>query len=63
MFSQSATRRAAAVLAVALIAGATAFGAGTAAYPQVALTDAIVKQFVASYPAVKSRRRQDRQEV
>ena len=54
MFNRSATRLAAAALAVALVASAAAFGAGTAAYPQVALTDTIIKQFVASYPAVKA---------
>jgi hypothetical protein len=55
MFNRSAARlAAAAVLAVALIASTIAFGAGKAGYPQVALTDAIVKQFIASYPAVRA---------
>ena len=54
MFNRNSTRLAAAVLAIALAASATAFGAGTTAYPQVALTDAAVKQFVASYPSVKA---------
>jgi hypothetical protein len=54
MFNRNSMRLAAAVLAIALAAGATAFGAGTTAYPQVALTDAIVKEFVASYPVVKA---------
>ena len=54
MFNRSGALLAAAVLAVATIEGTTAFGAGNAGYPQVALTDAIVKQFIASYPAVKA---------
>ena len=54
MLSRSAVRLAAAVVSVLAIASTIALGAGNAGYPQVALTDAIVKQFVASYPAVKA---------
>src|SRR5512135_1722833 len=54
MFSRSAVRLAAALVSVLAIVSTTAFGAGNSGYPQVALTDASVKQFIASYPAVKA---------
>ena len=54
MFNRSTARLAAAVVTVLAIGSTIASGAGNPGYPQVALTDAVVKQFVASYPTVKA---------
>jgi hypothetical protein len=54
VFNRSVVRLAAAVVAVLAIASTIAFSAGNPGYPQVALTDAVVQQFIASYPAVKA---------
>jgi hypothetical protein len=54
VFNRSVARLAAAVVAVLAIASTIAFSAGNPGYPQVALTDAVVQQFIASYPAVKA---------
>jgi len=49
VFNRSVARLAAAVVAVFVLASTIALSAGNPSYPQVALTDAVAKQFIASY--------------